>query len=108
MAIVAAIAGVAAFYVLVKQPTYIRVGGLISGLLIAVVLAWTSQAGRDFFAFSKESIREAKKVVWPTRKEAGQITAVVFAFVLVMAIFLWGADQLLGYLFYDLILGWRK
>lgn len=108
LAIVAVVAGIAAFYVLAKQPTYVRVAALVAGLLVAIALAWTSDAGRDFFAFAKESVRETKKVVWPTRKEAGQITAVVFGFVVVMAIFLWGTDKLLEFLLYDLVLGLKK
>jgi preprotein translocase subunit SecE len=86
----------------------VRAAALVAGLLVAIAVAWTSQPGRDFLGFSKESIREAKKVVWPTRKEAMQITAVVFGFVLVMAIFLWGTDKLLEFVLYDLILGWKK
>ena len=108
LAILAVVAGVAAFYVLVKQPTYIRVAALVAGLILAVVLAWTSNAGREFASFAKESVRETKKVVWPTRKEAGQITAVVFGFVLVMAIFLWGTDKLIEFLLYDVVLGLKK
>ena len=108
LAIVAVISGVAAFYVLAKQPGYIRVAALIAGLLVAVVLVWASEAGRDFFAFAKESVRETKKVVWPTRKEAGQITAVVFGFVVVMAIFLWGTDKVLEFFLYDVVLGLKK
>jgi preprotein translocase subunit SecE len=49
-----------------------------------------------------------KKVVWPERKEAIQITAYVFGFVLIMAVFLWLTDKTLEWLFYDLILGWKK
>jgi preprotein translocase subunit SecE len=56
----------------------------------------------------KEAVRETKKVVWPTRKEATQITLIVFAFVLVMAIFLWGTDKILEFLLYDVILGWKQ
>ena len=108
LAIVAAVAGVAAFYVLVKQPSYVRISALLVGLFVAVALIWASETGRDFFAFAKESVRETKKVVWPTRKEAGQITAVVFGFVLVMAMFLWGTDKLLEFLLYDVVLGWKK
>jgi preprotein translocase subunit SecE len=52
-------------------------------------------------------VRETKKVVWPSRKEATQITGVVFGFVVVMAIFLWGTDKLLEVVLYSLILGWR-
>ena len=52
-------------------------------------------------------MRETKKVVWPTRKEAMQITGVVFGFVVLMAIFLWGVDKLLEVILYGFILGWR-
>ena len=88
LAIVAVVAGVAAFYILAKQPTYVRIAALGAGLVVAIVLAWTSDAGRDFFAFAKESVRETKKVVWPTRKETIQTTVAVFLLVLVMAAFL--------------------
>ena len=108
LAICAVIAGVVGFYLLTGKPTVVRAAALVGGLLVAVAIAWTSQAGRDFLGFSKESVREAKKVVWPTRKEAMQITAVVFGFVLVMAIFLWGTDKILEFVLYDLILGWKK
>jgi preprotein translocase subunit SecE len=83
-------------------------GALVAGLAFAVLLLWTSTTGRDFLNFAKESVRETKKVVWPTRKEATQITAIVFAFVLVMAIFLWGTDKILEFLLYDVILGWKQ
>jgi preprotein translocase subunit SecE len=108
LAICAVVAGVVGFYFLSDKPTILRAAALAAGLLVAIAIAWTSQPGRDFLGFSKESIREAKKVVWPTRKEAMQITAVVFGFVLVMAIFLWGTDKLLEFVLYDLILGWKK
>lgn len=83
-------------------------GALVAGLAFAVLLLWTSATGRDFLNFAKESVRETKKVVWPTRKEATQITGVVFAFVLVMAMFLWGTDKILEVVLYDLILGWKQ
>ena len=108
LAVVAAVAGVAAFYILAGQATWIRAIALVVGLLVAVGFIATSEMGRDFVSFAKEAVRETKKVVWPTRKEAGQITAVVFGFVLVMAIFLWGTDQLIGFVLYDVILGWKK
>jgi preprotein translocase subunit SecE len=47
-------------------------------------------------------------VVWPSRKEATQMTLYVFGFVVVMALFLWLTDKTLEWVFYDLILGWRK
>jgi preprotein translocase subunit SecE len=108
LAICAAIAGVVGFYLLAGQSTLVRTGALLAGLVVAIGLLWTSLSGQGFLAFAKESIRETKKVVWPTRKEATQITAVVFGFVLMMAIFLWGTDKILEFLLYDLILGWKR
>lgn len=108
LAIVAAIAGVVGFYVLSDKTTAIRAAALVAGLVVAIAIAWTSASGRDFVNFSKEAVRETKKVVWPTRKETLQMTAIVFGFVLVMAIFLWGTDKILEVVLYDLILGWKK
>ena len=108
LAILAAIAGVVGFYYLSDKPALVRAGALVAGLAIAVLILWTSTSGRDFLVFAKEAVRETKKVVWPTRKEATQITGIVFAFVFVMALFLWGTDKVLEFLLYDLILGWKK
>ncbi|MGB6055077.1 MAG: preprotein translocase subunit SecE [Burkholderiaceae bacterium] len=108
LAVLAAVAGVVGFYFLSNKSGAVRAGALVAGLVVAVILAWTSSQGRGFIDFARESIRETRKVVWPSRKNALQVTAVVFAFVLAMAIFLWGTDKLLEFVFYDLILGWKR
>lgn len=103
--VVAALAG---FYLLAKQGPLVQWGALLLGLAAAVGLFFTSEAGRELAAFGRDAWREVKKVVWPERKEAIQITAYVFGFVLIMALFLWLTDKTLEWLFYDLILGWKK
>jgi preprotein translocase subunit SecE len=110
LAAVAMIAGVIGFFYLKGQnkPALMCAGALVAGLVIALLLLWASATGRDFLNFAKEAVRETRKVVWPTRKEATQITLVVFGFVLVMALFLWGTDKLLEFLLYDVILGWKN
>ena len=108
LAICAAIAGVVGFYLLAGQSTLVRSLALVAGLVVGIGLLWTSLTGQGFLAFAKEAVRETKKVVWPTRKEAMQITAIVFGFVLTMAIFLWGTDKILEFVLYDLILGWKR
>jgi preprotein translocase subunit SecE len=110
LAVVATIAGIVGFFYLkgLNKPALAAAGALVAGLAFAVLLLWTSTTGRDFLGFAKESVRETKKVVWPTRKEATQITGIVFAFVLVMAIFLWGTDKIIEVLLYDVILGWKQ
>ena len=109
LAVIAAIAGVVGFFYLkgLNKPALVSTGALVAGLLIAVLILWMSATGREFLSFAKESVRETKKVVWPTRKEATQITGIVFAFVVVMAMFLWGTDKILQFLLYDVILGWK-
>ncbi len=107
LAMLAALAGVVGYFYLAGHPGLVRAGALVGGLAVAVALAWFSATGREFLSFAKEAVRETKKVVWPTRKEATQITGIVFAFVLVMAVFLWGTDKILEFLVIHLILGWK-
>ena len=107
VALIAVFAGVIGFYLLAGQTTLVRAAALVGGLLVAIAAAWTSALGQSFVGFARESVRETKKVVWPSRKEAMQITGVVFGFVFIMAVFLWGTDKLLEVVLYDLVLGWR-
>jgi preprotein translocase subunit SecE len=110
LALVAAlvIAGLAAYYMLSAQGVWVQWGGLLVGVVAAVVVFFTAESGRQLVAFGRDAVRETKKVVWPERKEALQITLYVFAFVVVMALFLWLTDKTLEWVFYDLILGWKK
>ncbi len=102
------IGAIAAFYLLGKQGQIAQWGALIACLVAAVVVFMISEPGKQFVAFGRDSWREVKKVVWPTRKEAMQMTLYVFGFVVVMALFLWLTDKTLEWLFYDAILGWKK
>ena len=108
LAVALVLGALAGFYLLAKQGPIAQWGGLIAGLVAAVVVFLTSEPGKQFVAFGRDSWREVKKVVWPARKEAMQMTAYVFAFVVIMALFLWLTDKTLEWVFYDLILGWKK
>ena len=102
------VAAVVAFYALNKQDQWVRVIALLGLLAVAVGIFFTSESGKQLLAYGQDSIKEVKKVVWPTRKEAMQMTAYVFAFVAIMSVFLWLTDKTLEWVFFDLILGWRK
>ena len=102
------IGALAAFYLLGKQGQIAQWGALIALLIAAAVMFMMSEPGRQFVAFGRDAWKEVKKVVWPTRKEAAQMTAYVFGFVVIMALFLWLTDKTLEWLFYDVVLGWRK
>ena len=107
-AILLVVAALAGFYLLAKQGQLVQWGALLAGLVAAVAVFASSETGRQFLAFGQDSVREVKKVVWPARREAIQMTAYVFGFVVVMALFLWATDKTLEWVFYDLILGWKR
>jgi preprotein translocase subunit SecE len=101
-------AAVVVFYMLGKQDLWLRIAALLVLMVVAVATFFTSEPGKQLIAYGQDSIREVKKVVWPTRKEALQMTGYVFAFVVVMALFLWLTDKTLEWILYDLVLGWKR
>ena len=107
-AVVLVLASIAGFYLLSKQGAVVQWAALLLGLVVAAGVFLISESGKRLIAFARDAWREVKKVVWPTRKETIQMTAYVFGFAVIMALFLWFTDQALQWLFYDLILGWRK
>lgn len=102
------VSALVAFYLLSKQGQIAQWAALIVGIAAAVVVFLASEPGKQLVAFGRDAWREVKKVVWPTRKETTQMTLYVFGFVVLMALFLWLTDKTLEWVFYDLILGWKK
>ena len=100
--------GIAGYYLLGDAALVLRVLAVLAGIAAGAAIAVFTAPGRQFLAFAREAVVEVKKVVWPTRKETLQTTAAVFAFVVVMAVFLWVSDKTLEWVLYDLILGWKK
>jgi len=96
--------GVVGFYFFANLPTVVRVLIVLAGVASAMGVFSLTETGRRFFAFSQESVGEARKVVWPTRKETMQMTGIVAVFVVTMALFLWMVDGALLWLV-SLIMG---
>jgi preprotein translocase subunit SecE len=107
-AVCAVVAGIVGWYVLAQQPVVVRLASILVGIAAGVAIAWFSGPGQRLFAFGKDAWAETKRVVWPEKKETWMVTAYVFAFVVVMAIFLWVVDKSLEWALYDLILGWKR
>ena len=105
VAVLLVVAGIAGFYYLQESATVIRLAAMLAGLAAGVAVLWTSAPGQSLFAFAQESAAETRKVVWPTRNETLQATAIVFVFVLVMALFLWMVDTILLWVVQKLIGG---
>jgi preprotein translocase subunit SecE len=100
--------GIAGYYLLGESALVLRVLAVVAGIGAGAAVASFTAPGREFVIFAQEAVVEVKKVVWPSRKETVQTTAAVFAFVVVMALFLWVSDKTLEWVLYDLILGWKK
>jgi len=84
-----------------------RIGVFLGGVALAGLIAWSSEPGRRTLGFAHESYGEVKRVVWPTRKETTQMTGIVFAFAMVMALFLWLVDSGIEWILYGVLLGWK-
>ena len=82
------VAGIAGFYLLADKPTVLRILAVLAGLGASIAVLWTTPIGQQSLGFIGESVVEARKVVWPTRKETIQTTTVVFVLVVIMAAFL--------------------
>jgi preprotein translocase subunit SecE len=86
------------------QPVLYRV---IALLVLAIIAGWVASLtlkGGEFLTLVKGSRTEIRKVVWPTRQETTQTTLIVFVFVIITGLILWGLDSVLGWLA-SLILG---
>jgi preprotein translocase subunit SecE len=95
LALVVAAAGIGAYYYLGDKPQLLRVAVLLVGFAAGAVIALQSTLGRAAWGFAKESRAELRKVVWPARKETIQMTGVVIAMVVAVALFLWVVDRVL-------------
>ena len=96
-AILIVIAGVAGYYVLASQASWIRWLPVIAGLGLGAVVVAFSRYGSEFRRFLELARIELRKVVWPTRQETLQTTLVVFGFVIVAGIFFWLLDLALAW-----------
>ena len=89
-------AGIAAFYLLPDLPIWLRWIIVLAALVLGTLVGLQSAPGRTFWGFVQSSRTELRKVVWPDRQETLQVTIVVFVMIIVLSLFFWGLDSLLG------------
>ena len=97
VAIALLVAGVAAYYLLDTRPDWQRWGSTGIGVIAALAVFALSPMGRRFWQFILDSRVELRKVVWPSRQETLQTTAVVFGFIVIAGLFFWVLDVLLAW-----------
>jgi len=98
LAVACVVAGVWGYYYFADTALVLRVLMVMGGLVAAGFVGWLSAPGKEFFAFAQEAWQEAGRVSWPTRKETIQTTAIVFVFVMVMALILFSIDSTLAWI----------
>jgi preprotein translocase subunit SecE len=89
--------GIAAFYLLSDLPIWLRWIIVLAALVAGAFVGLQSYQGKTFSAFVQSSRIELRKVVWPNRQETMQVTLVVFVMIIVLGLFFWGVDSLLGF-----------
>lgn len=72
-----------------------RAIGVVLLIVGAGLLAGVTAKGRQFRDFAKESRKEIRRVVWPTRQEANQTTMIVIVATAIISLILWGMDAIL-------------
>ncbi|WP_432471215.1 preprotein translocase subunit SecE [Amphritea sp. HPY] len=90
-------AGVVGNSVYSEESLLYRVLALLVLAGVAGFVALQTAKGLAFFTLFKEAKSEIRKVVWPTRQETLQTTLIVTVVVLIVGLFLWGLDTLLGF-----------
>ena len=98
VAILIVIAGVAGYYVLADQASWLRWLPVLGSLVLAGAVVAFSRYGSEFRRFVELARIELRKVTWPTREETFKTTAVVFAFVAIAGFFFWLLDLALAWL----------
>jgi preprotein translocase subunit SecE len=98
VAIAILVGGIAAFYVLDEYPAAVRWLIVLAAVAAGIFVALLSAQGRELAQYVQGSRVELRKVVWPTRDETTKMTLVVFAAIVIMALFFWVLDMLLGFI----------
>ncbi len=90
--------GIFGFYFFEEHSLLLRVISLLAVIGLAVYIASTTEKGRNTLGFVREAQIEVRKVVWPSRQETLQVTAIVIGMVVLVAIMIWLFDSILMWL----------
>ncbi|MCL4151086.1 UNVERIFIED_CONTAM: hypothetical protein GTU68_054581 [Idotea baltica] len=104
------LAGIVAYYQLPgflgqDVSILVRVGIVLAAIVLALLVAASSQYGAEAIGFIKGANLERRKMVWPTRPETIQMTIVVLVAVFLVGLFLWIIDMGVFEVIYDILLG---
>ena len=84
--------GIFAYYYFANESVVLRAVGVLVALIFAVWVAMQSYQGQVLWKFIQGSRIEMRKVVWPTREETIQTTAIVLVLAMIGGAFFWLLD----------------
>lgn len=90
-------AGMFGFYYYEQYPILYRVLALVAIVIAALLIIAQTQVGQVAWGYITDSRIEMRKVVWPTKVETWQTTLLIMVFTLLVAVFFWGFDKLIGW-----------
>lgn len=104
---IALLLGILAIVVLAANiPNYLKTIGFLGVATVAIFLFFYFGAlGFKMKIFILEAWKEVKKIAWPNRRETMQFTWIVFIFVAILSLILWGVDSIIGWVLYTFIIG---
>ena len=91
-------AGVVGNWYFGDSPFVYRALALVALALVAGFAALQTERGQRVWNLAREARTELRRVVWPTRGETTQTTAIVLILILLFALILWGLDSGLSFL----------
>lgn len=97
VAIAILLAAVYGYYHFADSSQLYRVLGVVGAVIVALLVASQTIAGRGVLLFMGDARTETRKVVWPTKQETMQVTLVVIFVVILVGLILWGLDSFLGW-----------
>ena len=89
--------GLALFYYLSDEILLYRVLAILAMVVVATILFFLTKPGKDTAVFLQGAQVELQKTVWPTKAETVHTTLLIFAIVLIVALFLWALDLFLAW-----------
>jgi len=91
------VGSVVGFYYFEEASLLYRVLGMLAVIGVGVWVALSTSKGKGLLGFMSGARTEVRKMVWPTRVETMQTTLMVVIIVILLSIFLWIVDMLLGW-----------
>ena len=105
LAILLVAASIWAYYNIPNLPGYVSAMFPVVAVVLALLIVfYWCDFGRRLIAYIRDSVTEFKKVVWPAKNDAMRLTFFVVVFVTILALFIYGVDSLISWLFFDVIL----